>query len=100
MDRELGVAGDLVAQQCNRRVDPDVEIQFHPPSSIGSELRVFERIPVDVAVGMVLVAPAQHGQRLVGGRPGVPEVGRLLRPVAAGRCPRTRWSSEYTPRCS
>src|SRR5690606_19301783 len=48
----------------------------------GAELGVVERVPVDVAVGVVLVAPPQYGEALVVGRAGVPEVGRLA--VAGG----------------
>ena len=77
VDREVGVRRDLVAEQVRGRVRPSGEIV--PAAELdGAELRVLERVPVDVTPGMVRVAPPEHGQRLVVGRADVPEVRRLL----------------------
>ena len=99
-DGELGVRRDLGAQQVGGGFVQIAEVV--PAAELDrAELRVVERVPVDVAARVVLVAPAQHGERLVVGRAEVPEVGRLLVCRSPrGRRPRTRSSSANTPRCS
>ena len=65
------------ASMRGRRVGPDPQVV--PAAELDrTELRVFERVPVDVLVRGVLLDPPEHGEALLVGRADVPEVRRLL----------------------
>ena len=83
---ELGVRRHLGPEKVRGRVRPRVEIV--PAAELdGTELGVVERVPVDVADGVVVArcssSPPQDGERLASVGPVYQKSGRLLVPVAA-----------------
>src|SRR5215203_6093402 len=77
MDGEIGMRGDLVAQEVQWWIRP--RRQIVPAAELDrTQLWMIERVPIDERVLMMDVAPTQDRQRLVRRRTEIPEVVRLL----------------------